>query len=432
MRIFFSVGEPSGDLHGSNLIRRLKSHDDSIQCVGYGGPKMAAAGCILHFELTTLAVMFIGKVLANWRLFFRLIDQANSYFRDQTVDAVVLIDYPGFNWWIARKAKKHGIPVFYYGVPQVWAWAPWRVRKIRRFVDHVLCKLPFEVDWFAHRNCPATYVGHPYFDQLEQQSHDQPFIDSLQAGQRPVLTLLPGSRDQEVETNLPILLKAASLVAASVPAVKVVVACYNEHQRQLAARLVDEQQMSPELFTGRTPELMKAASVCLACSGSVSLELLYHRQPTVIVYKVKRWVMVAQSVMLRTRFITLVNLIATKDIRKRTWRPYDPDCAHSDPAVMPEYLTTGDPSRQVAAHAIAWLTDTNLRQQKVHQLDELAQRFAKPGASDHAADFILRQLGSKPGPLELASSDFNAASAPCQSGPNWKRLEDRQKTQQLP
>ena len=227
MRIFFSVGEPSGDLHGSNLIRRLKSQDPTIECVGYGGPKMAAAGCQLHFELTTLAVMFIGKAIANLRTFFRLIAEADDFLRDNKVDAVVLIDYPGFNWWIARKAKKHGVPVFYYGVPQVWAWASYRVRKIRRLVDHVLCKLPFEVDWFAKRNCQATYVGHPYFDQLATQTYDEQFLAGLRTESPSLLTLLPGSRDQEVEQNLPILLNTAAVIKDSVPDVRIVIACFN-------------------------------------------------------------------------------------------------------------------------------------------------------------------------------------------------------------
>ncbi len=398
MRIFFSVGEPSGDLHGSNLIRRIKSQDPNVEFVGYGGPKMSEAGCDLHFELTALAVMFIGKVLANIRTFFRLIAEANDYFRDNKVDGVVLIDYPGFNWWIARKAKKHGIPVFYYGIPQVWAWAPWRVRKIRRFVDFVLCKLPFEPEWFAKRNCKATYVGHPYFDQLATQEYDESFIEGLLDHDQLLLTLLPGSRDQEVENNLPILIDAAERVSAKVDKLKVAIACYNQRQHEMASKLLANQVNSKgidvQLFTGRTPELSKAATVCLACSGSVSMELLFHRKPTVIVYKVKRWIMIAQSIMLRTKFITLVNLIAAKDIAKKTWRPYDPDQSGGEVALMPEYLVTGNPAEKVAVHAIQWLKDPDVRQQKIEAMDKLAVEIAKPGATEKAADFILRQLQS--------------------------------------
>ena len=208
MRIFFSVGEPSGDLHGANLVRRLHEMG-TVECVGFGGPRMQQAGCELLFDLTNLAVMFVAQVLRQIRTFFRLIDQADEYFATHRVDAVILIDYPGFNWWIARKAKRHGIPVFYYGVPQMWAWAPWRVRKLRRLVDHVLCKLPFEVNWFEQRGCQATYVGHPFFDEVAQHPSDCELMQQWASEDGKRLTLSPGSRDQEVRQALPRLLDAA-------------------------------------------------------------------------------------------------------------------------------------------------------------------------------------------------------------------------------
>lgn len=417
MRIFFSVGEPSGDLHASNLIRRLKSHDPAIECVGYGGPKMAAEGCQLHFELTGLAVMFISKVLANLRLFFGLIGAADRYFRSHQVDAVVLIDYSGFNWWIARKAKRNGIPVFYYGVPQVWAWGPWRIRKIRKFVDHILCKLPFEEAWFAAKGCRAQYVGHPYFDELNDQHLDSSFIDQLEINQQPVLTLLPGSRDQEVVNSLPILLDAAEIVARHVQNIRVFVACYNKKQYQIAERIIQQHrsigmkadrvnsdsdntqvglnvELDVELFHSRTPELMKAATVCLACSGSVSLELLYHRKPTVIVYKIAPWAMLVQAVLIRVRYITLVNLIAAEEIRRRSWRPYDPDADTAD-AVMPEYLTSANPAKLVAGHLINWIQNPQKRKSTVQRLDQLAKKYGQPGASAKVADYILQELDGR-------------------------------------
>ena len=127
--IFFSVGEPSGDLHGANLIRQLRERCPEMQFVGYGGPKMARAGCRLHADLTALAVMWFARVLVNLHKFWDLGSRADRYFRHHRPDAVVLIDYPGFNWWIARRAKAHGIPVFYYTPPQIWAWARWRVER---------------------------------------------------------------------------------------------------------------------------------------------------------------------------------------------------------------------------------------------------------------------------------------------------------------
>ena len=406
MRIFFSVGEPSGDLHGANFIRGLKSQTD-VECVGFGGPKMRDAGCELHFELTSMAVMFIAEVLKNIRLFFRLIGEADKYFAENKVDAVVLIDYPGFNWWIARKAKKHGIPVFYYGVPQMWAWAGWRIRKIRKFVDHVLCKLPFEVEWFKERGCQATFVGHPYFDQLVNQTYDSEFLSELGSSARPLLTLLPGSRNQEVKNVLPILIDTAAIVKQAVPNCRIVVASFNENQKAMADSMLVERQSDAEIETmvGRTPELMKAATTCVACSGSVSMELLYYRKPTIIVFKIKRWVMWAQTVLFKAKFITLVNLMATNDIKKKTWAPYDPDAQDAEEVLMPEYLTTGNPAAAVAARTIRWLNDEGLRAAKIAELDVLASRFAIPGATEQAVNYLLSQLG-----VSVDSSRIKAAS----------------------
>ncbi len=394
MRIFFSVGEPSGDLHASNLIRHLKSQDPSIECVGYGGPKMAAAGCELHYELTQLAVMFVLAALKNIGTFLQLAKNAENYFKANRVDAVVLIDYPGFNWWIAKRAKKQGIPVFFYGVPQMWAWGPWRIKKIRKWVDHVLCKLPFEVEWFRHRNCQATYVGHPFFDQLASQTYDETFMADCKRPNELLLTLLPGSRNHEVEHNLPMLLAAARIVQGDVPNVRVAVACYNQHHYETALEMVRENSSPIKLYLDRTPELMKAADACLACSGSVSLELLYHRKPTVIVYKTSAWVMFLQTFMLKIKFITLVNLLGTDEIRKTSWRVYDPDAADAVPVVMPEYLTRTDRSAAMAGHVVKWFRNSGLAAAKVAELDELARTYARPGATNRAAQYILNSLTS--------------------------------------
>lgn len=408
MRIFFSVGEPSGDLHGSNLIRHLKLADPSIEFVGFGGPKMQAAGCELIYDLTQLAVMFLSKVIANLRFFFGLVGEADDYFANHDVDAVVLIDYPGFNWWIAKKAKARGIPVYYYGVPQMWAWAPWRVRKIRKYVDHVLCKLPFEKKWFEDRNCKATYVGHPYFDQLETQAFDQNFLSSashqMQLPANRLVLLLPGSRDQEVENNLPILIDAADRIARQQPDVAFAVACFKEKHLQrareiLAAKLPPESDSLAdiELYCERTPELMKLSTICMACSGSVSLELLHHRKPTVIVYQVKRSIMWAQALLLRTQFITLTNLIAASDIRKRTWRPSNPAV---DDVVMPEYMSVSSPAEPVAEKVLNWLQDQPSLDANIQRLDKLALDYAKPGATERAAEYLLTTLGVTENPAK--------------------------------
>lgn len=421
MRIFFSVGEPSGDLHASNLICRLRSQVDSIECVGFGGPKMAEAGCDIHYDLTQQAVMFLFEAIKRLRFFLKLVDRADEYFANNKIDAVVLIDFSGFNWHIAKRAKKHGIPVFYYGVPQVWAWGQWRVRKIRSRVDHVLCKLPFEVPWFAERGINATYIGHPYFDQLESQQYDQQFLADFSEDERPLLTLLPGSRTQEVKYNLPMLVRSARKVARQVPNVRIAVACYDQRLFDLSREVLADQSNSEEhgpvnveLFAAKTPELMKAATACMACSGSVSLELMYHRKPTVIGYKTSLSTMMLQAIFLNAKFITLVNLIGTDDIKKKSWCPYDPDAVDAEQAVMPEYLTRGDKSEEMAAHVVRWLTDEDAYQTKVDRLTELSNKYSKSGATRRAADYILAELGVSVAdnvPNEIQSKSANSKVA---------------------
>lgn len=400
MRIFFSVGEPSGDLHGANLIRRLRERRPDIECVGYGGPRMAAAGCELHEDLTRLAVMWLLRVLLNIHKFWFLYQRAKRYFRDHRPDAVVLIDYPGFNWWIARAAKKQGIPVFYYGVPQLWAWAGWRVRKMQRFVDHVLCKLPFEADWYQRKGCNATYVGHPYFDELEGRTLDRSFLDDYGTRPGPLVAILPGSRTQEVTSNLQWFFKAAQRVREEAPDTRFAVASFNEKQAEIARTQAAETGLPIDVFVSRTAELIHLSRCTMACSGSVSLELLYHAKPTVILYRVS-WLAywVATALFMKVRFITLVNLLATDDPFLPRGAKYDPRRASEADVPFPEYLTYEDRSEEIAGHILSWLSDEEAYAQRVSRLLQLKARHGSAGASGTAADYILSKL---PPPLPSA------------------------------
>lgn len=392
MTIFFSVGEPSGDLHGANLIRELHSRRPDVRCVGYGGPVMEQAGCELHADLTALAVMWFLRVLLNFHKFLALVNRADRYFQRERPDAVVLVDYPGFNWWIARRAKRHGIPVFYYAPPQVWAWATWRVKKMRRFVDHVLCSLPFEESWFQERGCNATFVGHPYFDEVRSQQLDQQFVATMSQRPGPLVTILPGSRTQEVTANLRWFLQGARLVRARVPNARFAVAAFKPHQAQYAQELVAASGLPVEVFVKKTPELIHLATCCMACSGSVSLELLYQKKPTVILYWVTRFAYFVQGFFRRVKYITLVNLLNAKQVFPQKVTPYDPHEPGAERVLFPEYLTCEDKSAQLAAHVTRWLVDDAHREGLVAELAKLKARVAHGGASKSAAEYILSHL----------------------------------------
>jgi lipid-A-disaccharide synthase len=414
--IFFSVGEPSGDVHGAELIRCLRRMRPEVQAVGYGGPKMAEAGCRLHTDLTALAVMWFLRALANLHRFWDLVSRADRYFRHQRPDAVVMIDYPGFNWWIASRAKAHGIPVFYYVPPQIWAWGQWRIGKMRRLVDHVLCSLPFEQEWFTEGGCNATLVGHPFFEQLDEKPLDREFIESRRRTDKPWVVILPGSRTQEVESNLGRFLQAAEQIRSQRPDVRLAVAAFKPQHAEAARRAAEARGLPVEVHVGKTAELMELAHASMACSGSVSLELLYHTRPTVILYEISRFAIWVQSWFRRVKYITLVNLLADEDRFPENIRRQDPAevCAPSVP--FPEYLTWEDKSADIAAHLLRWLNDPECYREKVAQLTELRDRVARPGATERAARYILdtidgpaRHVG-KPHFQAAARSSVSAAS----------------------
>jgi len=380
MRIFLSAGEPSGDLHAANLIHSLRKHWPDAEFVGYGGPRMGQAGALVLFPLVEMAVMWFVRVVLNLHTFLGLVGRADRYFRDERPDAVVLIDYPGLHWWIARKAKERGIPVFYYVPPQIWAWAGWRVKKVKKYVDHVLCSLPFEPAWYHARGVSqARYVGHPYFDELAERVLDETFLAAERDRPGPVVAILPGSRTQEVTRNFPVMLRAAAKLVAARPDLnpRFVVTCLHERHKAMVEAIAAESgaAVEVEIFAARTPELIRLADVAWAVSGSVGLELMMEALPTVVLYKVNRLDLVIARPFIKAKYISLVNLLA-------------------DAEVMPEYLTEHDVSGELAGWAGRWLGDPSERAKAASALATLRDRVAVPGASDRAAGAIVEALSA--------------------------------------
>ncbi len=371
MRVFFSVGEPSGDVHGANVIRALREREPDLEAVGFGGDRMAAAGCDLHFPLCNHAVMGISRVLAALPQFLGLLSQADRYFRQHRPDAVVLIDYPGFNWWIARRAKFHGIPVFYFVPPQIWGWMSWRVNKMRKFVDHVLCSLPFEKEWYRERGVQAEYVGHPFFDECPSQRLDAEFLANERAIGGTLIGILPGSRTMEVENNLRFQLQAAERIHREHPETRFLVASYKETQRVMAEKIMrDFPTLPARTFVGRTPEIIELSKACISVSGSVSLELLYRTKPTAILYYLGPIMTGIVRRLVSVKSITLVNLLAEK-------------------MLYPEFAGSQIDPNQIANEVLHWLNDEAAYQALCGELTELRNRVGAPGACDRAAERIF-------------------------------------------
>ena len=381
MRIFFSAGEPSGDLHGANLIRTLRQLQFGVECVGFGGERMREAGCRLLYPLSQLAVMWFLRVLVRGPVFLDLVSRADRFFRHQRPDAVVLIDYPGFNWWLARRAHFHGIPVFYFVPPQLWGWAGWRIRKMRRWVDEVLCTLPFEENWYRQRGVSAHYIGHPYFDELPRQPLDAAFLAEQRLRPEKIIGLLPGSRTQEIVRNLSTLVRAATRIHAGRPDTRFLIACFQPAHCQDVQRYLRGRRLPYiEPCVGRTPEIIHLAHACIAVSGSVGLELLYQAKPAVIVYRIRRFDLFVCRLFKTSKYISLVNLLADKEL-------------------YPEYLTDRCEAEAMSRHVLDWLNNPKSYQERRAELRTLRARVAEPGACARAARYILQALQLPKRPL---------------------------------
>lgn len=370
MKFFISAGEPSGDLHGANLIRALLTRAPQAHITALGGPRMQAAGAQLLYPLTDLAVMWLGQVLRHLRTFFAVGHQAIRHIRASRPDAVVLIDYPGFHFALAKRIRDYGIPTYFFVPPQIWAWKQGRVRKVRKLFTGVLTALPFEDEWYRQRHVHTHYVGHPYFDELAAQQLDPVFLAQEQARPGLRVALLPGSRNKEVAANGAMLVNAARLIHAARPDVRFLVAAFNSRHAE-AMRALRPPGLPIEVHTQRTPEIIALADACVAVSGSVSLELMYRAKPTVIVYKLAPFYRFCARQALKVPYITLVNLLADQEL-------------------YPELLTSRDESPRIAAIILDWLNDPARRMALVRQLESLRDRVAQPGACDRAAAYLLR------------------------------------------
>jgi lipid-A-disaccharide synthase len=370
MRVFVSAGEPSGDLHGANLVRALRDQRPQIELSGFGGERMASAGCEILYPLADHAVIGLTQAAASVPLVWRILSLADSYFRERRPDVVVVIDNPGFHWWLARTARKHGIPVVYFVAPQIWAWGAWRVSKMRRLIDEVLSTLPFEHEWYASRGVNSRYIGHPYFDELRKQQLDAGFLAEQRARPGTIIGLLPGSRRQELEQNPTSLLRAAKLIQSQRPDTRFLVACLKEEHKRRIEALVPEANVPVEVHAGRTPEIIELAHSTISVSGSVGLELLYRAKPSVVMFRVAKLGMLLAYSLKRVPYISLVNLLAGREL-------------------YPEFLSARCEAEGMAGHLLKWLNDPACYATLREELIRLRARVAEPGACERAARCII-------------------------------------------
>lgn len=299
MRLYIIAGEASGDLHGSNLVRELKRLNSNLVIRGWGGDLMQKAGVDLQKHYRDLAFMGFVEVVKNLGTILRNLDFCKKDILEFKPDAIVLIDYPGFNLRVAKWAKKQGIKVIYYIAPQVWAWHKSRVKQMRKNIDKLLIILPFEKEFFAKHGMDAEFVGHPLLDAIAQNTEPAYVSESG----KPVIAILPGSRKQEIQTILPLQLS----VIPHFTDYEFVIAGTEQH-RNLYAKIIENQDV--KLVFNRTYSLLRSAKAALVKSGTSTLETALFEVPEVVCYKGNPIsYLIAKNLVADIKYISLVNLI---------------------------------------------------------------------------------------------------------------------------
>ena len=309
MKYYIIAGEASGDLHGSNLIKELKKLDRlaTIRC--WGGDKMQAAGAELVKHYRDLAFMGFTEVLMNLRTILRNLDSCKKDILQFKPDALILIDYPGFNLRIAKWAKQQGLKVIYYISPQVWAWKENRVKLMKECIDKMIVILPFEKDYFKDKwNWDVEYVGHPLVEVIESEKSK---VKSQNFGNKEIIALLPGSRKQEILKKLPVMLE----VSRSFPGHEFIVAKAPAVEDDFYSSLLKPYN-NVSAVSGKTYDLLVQAKAALVTSGTATLETALFGVPEVVCYKGSSISYQIAKRVIKVKYISLVNLIMDKPVVK--------------------------------------------------------------------------------------------------------------------
>ena len=313
MRYFLIAGEASGDMHAARLMQALKARDARAEFFFFGGDRMQAAGGQLLLHYRQMAFMGFWEVVKNLRSIAKNLRLAKEEIRRCRPDALILIDFPGFNLRIADWAKKQGLKVFYYISPQIWAWKEKRVEKIRRVTDRVFVILPFEKDFYARHGMEVTYVGHPILEQMPSEEELlqglSPNITlpdgSLLPPEQPLIALLPGSRKQEVQRILPLMLKLPDRF----PQHRFLIAAAPGLDDAFFHHIFRREGHTLPLLRHQNHALLRRAEAAVVCSGTATLETALLGTPQVVGYRSSALSYAIAKRLVKVPYISLVNLI---------------------------------------------------------------------------------------------------------------------------
>ena len=370
--IFLTAAEASGDSHGAGLVSALKRRLPKARLVGAGGARMAEAGCEVLLDMTAQAAMLTGPLL-KLRYFHRCIRQLRGHMRELKPDVVVPIDSPALNWHIAKAARKIGSPAMYYVAPQVWAWAPWRVKKLRKLTDAVASILPFEEDYLRPKGVNARFVGHPLFDHLSPRPEPLPDLAAAGASGKWRVAMLPGSRPGEIASLAGSMSGAAEAIRQQWPEA---IITFTAADATAADRIRDA--IAPAewpISVGETSDVLAGSHFAIAASGTVTLQVAHYGVPMVVVYRGSKWgYRLLGRWLIRIPHLSLVNILAGREIA---------------PELMPHFR-----DRRLIENALAMLADSErLQQARGDLLAVTAPLENRPQpTADEVADMVIEQL----------------------------------------
>ena len=370
MKYYIIAGEASGDLHASNLIAEIKKKDKRAVFRGWGGDLMKAQGVELvkHYRMT--AYMGFVEVAVNLRKVLGNIAQCKKDIVDYQPDAIILVDYPGFNLRIADFAHQKGFKVFYYISPQVWAWKRRRVRRIKKTVDRMLVIFPFEEEFYKEYGVDVTYVGNPLLDEMAKfgTANRSMFLRRNNLGEkREIIALLPGSREQEVRRMLPTMLK----VIPNFTEYQFVIAGVSSIWKDFYQKIMGNTDVF--LVMDQTYELLQNSSAAVVTSGTATLETALFTVPEVVCYKANHFSYLIAKWLIRVKYISLVNLVMDKEVVKE--------------------LIQGALIEQSIKKELDLLLHNGKRQRQIlEDYDELRERLGSEGASEKAASVIIADM----------------------------------------
>lgn len=371
MKIMLSAGEASGDLHGESLARAMQKLRPGVELIGFGGPKMAAAGVRLCADMREYSIMGVWEVIRNLRRIFALLQKLKDFMAAEKPDLLVLIDYPDFNWRLAAKAKAMGIPVFSYIPPSAWAWRRGRAKKCAALADELAAVFPFELPVYQAAGANISFQGNPLLDTVKSSMSLAEARNYFQVSPKgePVL-LLPGSRKQEIAMLFPPMLEAAALLQAERPALEFFVPVAAGIDQSALEAMAAGRGVNLCFTHDKNYDLMNISSFAIAASGTVVLEAAIMGLPCVALYRMAALNYFIGRLLVKIDNFTLPNILAGR-------------------AVQQELLQDQVTGPQVFQAARRFYAEPGYREQVLAGLKEAVGRLGPPGAAERVAGRIL-------------------------------------------